>query len=255
MMSFVAAWRFLTSVPVPFKREDWNRPLSQQQFARSLVYYPIIGLIIGGILCGLYWIYSYFLPALIADALLLGSLVILTGGLHLDGVVDTFDGLAGGHRSPERRKEIMKEPGVGAIGVVVVVVLLLVKYAALVSVPDSVMYSALILMSVISRWAMVYAVFNYPYAREQGMGKSLKEGSARVVLAIASISAVIIAALAGGWQGMVMMALVWLLTVAISRFFQGKFQGLTGDSYGTINEFSEFAVLLLVVLFSFNNWF
>ena len=255
MMSFIAAWRFLTSVPVPFKREDWDRPLSQQQFARSLVYYPFIGLIIGGILCVLYWLFSHFLPYFLAQALLLGSLVMLTGGLHLDGVIDTFDGLAGGHRSPERRKQIMKEPGVGAIGVVVVVVFLLLKYTALISVPDSAIYSALILMPVISRWAMVFAVFNYPYAREQGMGKSLKEGSGLMVPVMASISAVIITALAGGWQGVLIMALVWLLTIVISRFFRGKFQGLTGDSYGTINEFSEFAVLLLVVLFSFNNWF
>ena len=125
----------------------------------------------------------------------------------------------------------------------------------LISVPDSAIYSVLILMPVISRWAMVYAVFNYPYAREQGMGKSLKEGSGLVVPVMASISAVIIAALVGGWQGVLIMVLVWLITVALSRFFRGKFQGLTGDSYGTINEFSEFAVLLLVVLFSFNNWF
>lgn len=254
MMSFLAAWRFLTSVPIPFNKEDWNRPLTQEQFARSLVYYPFIGLLIGGILCALYWLFSHFLPLIMADALLLGSLVMLTGGLHLDGVVDTFDGLAGGHRSPERRKQIMKEPGVGAIGVVVLVVLLGIKYVALLSVPDSVIYSTLILMSVISRWAMVYAVFRYPYAREQGMGKSLKDGSGQVVLILASVTALIIVAFAGGWLGVIMIVLIWLLTIALARFFRGKFEGLTGDSYGTINEFSEFAVLLLVVLFSFNNW-
>lgn len=254
MMSFMAAWRFLTSIPIPFRKEDWNRPLSHEQFARSLVYYPFIGLLIGGILCALYWLFSQFLPALLANALLLGSLVMITGALHLDGVVDTFDGLAGGHRSPERRKQIMKEPGVGAIGVVVVVVLLVLKYAALISVPDSVIYGSLVIMPVISRWAMVYAVFSYPYAREQGMGKSLKEGSGRLVLYLASISAVIIVAAAGGWRGLIMMTLVWILTIGMAHYFRGKFQGLTGDSYGTINEVSEFAVLLLVVLFSFNNW-
>ncbi|MGI2335332.1 MAG: adenosylcobinamide-GDP ribazoletransferase [Dehalogenimonas sp.] len=254
MMSFLAAWRFLTSVPIPFNKEDWNRPLTQEQFAHSLVYYPFIGLLIGGILCALYWLFSHFLPLILADALLLGSLVMLTGGLHLDGVVDTFDGLAGGHRSPERRKQIMKEPGVGAIGVVVLVVLLGIKYIALLSVPDSVIYSTLILMPVISRWAMVYAVFRYPYAREQGMGKSLKDASGQVVLILASVSALFIVAFAGGWHGVIMIVLIWLLTIALARFFRGKFEGLTGDSYGTINEFSEFAVLLLVVLFSFNNW-
>ncbi|MEN8614119.1 adenosylcobinamide-GDP ribazoletransferase [Dehalogenimonas sp. THU2] len=254
-MSFLAALRFLTSIPIPFRRENWDRPLSQQQFARSLVYYPFIGLVIGGILCGLYWLFSHFLPVFLADALLLGSLVMLTGGLHLDGVIDTFDGLAGGHRVPERRKQIMKEPGAGAIGVVAAIVLLLLKFTALISVPESVIYSALILMPVLSRWAMVYAVFRYPYAREQGMGKELKGGSAAIVPVLATLSALAIAALTAGWRGIVAMLVIWLLTVMLARFFQGKFQGLTGDTYGAINEISEFAVLLLVVLFSFNNWF
>lgn len=255
MMSFIAAWRFLTSVPVPFGKEDWDRPLSQQQFARSLVYYPFIGLIIGVVLCGLYWLFSLLLPDLMAEALLLVCMVALTGGIHLDGLIDTFDGLAGGHRSPERRKQIMKEPGVGAIGVVAAVLILLLKYAALISVPENIIYVALILMPVVSRWSMVYAVFNYPYARQTGMGKSLKEGSGKGAPFIAGLSVIIVATLIGGWQGFIILGLIWLFTIIVSHFFQEKFQGLTGDTYGTINEFNEFAVLLLVVLFSFNNWF
>ena len=253
-MSFLAALRFLTSIPIPFRREDWDRPLSQQQFARSLVYYPLVGLIIGGVLSGLYWLFSNFLPLFLANALIVASLAFLTGGLHLDGLIDTFDGLAGGHRSPERRKQIMKTPDVGAIGGVAGIILILLKFAALASVPTSHIYIALVLMPVLSRWAMVYAVFQYPYGRESGMGKELKSGSNWAVLPLATATAIVFAAVAGGWLGVIAMAGIWLLTVALARFFQGKFQGLTGDTYGAINEIAEFAVLLLVVLFSFNNW-
>ena len=253
-MSFLAALRFLTSIPIPFRREDWERPLSQQQFARSLVYYPLVGLIIGGILCALYWLFSRLLPPLLGDALIIGSLAFLTGALHLDGLIDTFDGLAGGHRSPERRKQIMKTPDVGAVGAVAGTILLLLKFAALSSVPQSHIYVALIIMPILSRWAMVYAVFSYPYGRESGMGKELKSGSNRTALPLASATALLFVAIAGGWLGVISMAAIWTLTVLLARFFQGKFQGLTGDTYGAINEISEFAVLLLVVLFSFNNW-
>ncbi|KTB48599.1 adenosylcobinamide-GDP ribazoletransferase [Dehalogenimonas alkenigignens] len=253
-MSFLAALRFLTAIPIPFKREQWDRPLTQQQFARSLVYYPLVGLIIGGILCGLYWLFSTFLPSILTYALIVSSLAFLTGALHLDGLIDTFDGLAGGHRSPERRKEIMKTPDVGAMGVVAGVVALLLKFAALASIPESHIYAALVLMPVLSRWSMVYAVFHYPYGRGAGMGKELKSGSSAWVLPTASVTAIIFVAIAGGWLGVISMACIWLLTVVLAGFFQSKFQGLTGDNYGAINEIIEFAVLLLVVLFSFNNW-
>ncbi len=254
MMSFLAAFRFLTSIPIPVMREDWNRPLTQQQFARSLVYYPLVGLILGGVLCALYWVFSNLLPLLLADALIIGTLAYMTGALHLDGLIDTFDGLAGGHKSPERRLQIMKTPDVGAVGAVAGIVVILLQFAALSSVPQSHIYVALILMPVLSRWAMAYAVFRYPYGRESGMGQALKSGSNNWVLPIASVTALIFAVIAGGWLGVISMAVIWLLTVALAQFFRGKFNGLTGDTYGAINEITEFAVLLLVVLFSFNNW-
>jgi len=254
MMSFLAAFRFLTSIPIPVMREDWNRPLTQQQFARSLVYYPLVGLILGGVLSVLYWILSSLLPLLLTDALIIGALAYLTGALHLDGLIDTFDGLAGGHRSPERRLQIMKTPDVGAVGVVAGIVMLLLQFAALASVPQSHIYISLFLMPVLSRWAMAYAVFRYPYGRENGMGKELKSGSNNWVLPIATISAFIFAVIIGGWLGLIVMAAVWLLTVLFAAFFKSKFNGLTGDTYGSINEMTEFAVLLLIVLFSFNNW-
>ncbi|XUX01310.1 MAG: adenosylcobinamide-GDP ribazoletransferase [Dehalogenimonas sp.] len=253
-MSFLAALRFLTSIPIPFRREEWDRPLTQQQFARSLVYYPLVGLILGGILCGLYWVFSNLLPLLLANAMIISILAYLTGGLHLDGLIDTFDGLAGGHKSPERRLQIMKTPDVGAMGVVAGIVLLLLEFAALASVPQSHIYTAIILMTVLSRWAMSYAVFNYPYAREIGMGKELKSGSNKWVLPVATVLAAIIVVVIAGWLGIVTMAGTWILTIALSGFFKGKFGGLTGDTYGALNEISEFTILLIVILFSFNNW-
>jgi adenosylcobinamide-GDP ribazoletransferase len=254
MMSFLAAFRFLTSIPIPVMREDWNRPLTQQQFARSLVYYPLVGLILGGMLCAIYWACSSLLPLVLTDAIIIGSLAYFTGALHLDGLIDTFDGLAGGHKSPERRLQIMKTPDVGAVGVVAGIVLLLLQFSALSSVPQSHIYIALLLMPVLSRWAMAYAVFQYPYGRESGMGKELKSGSNNWVLPVASLSALIFAIIIGGWLGAITMAVVWLLTVALASFFKTKFNGLTGDTYGAINEISEFGILLIVVLFSFNNW-
>jgi adenosylcobinamide-GDP ribazoletransferase len=254
MLSLLAAWRFLTIIPVPFHREDWNKPLSQEQFTKSLVYYPLIGLIIGLILCAAYWLFSAIMPEIMIPGFILGLAIYLTGGLHLDGLIDTFDGLAGGHRSAERRKQIMKEPGVGAVGVVAFGVIILLKYAALAGIGESSIYQALIIMPVFSRWAMVVAVIGYPYAREQGMGKLLQQGGGSGILMLATLITLGIGLIVGGWQSLIILAAVVGVVIVIARTMQRKIGGLTGDSYGTINEISEVAVLTLFAILLFINW-
>ena len=254
MAPLLAAWRFLTIIPIPFSREDWDKPLSQEQFARSLVYYPVIGLVIGAILAGGYWAFSTFMPPVMVPGFVLGLSIYLSGGLHLDGLIDTFDGLAGGHRSPERRKQIMKEPGVGAMGVVAFGVVVLLKYSALAGIDERFVYQALIIMPVFSRWAMVLAVLRYPYACEQGMGKLLQQGAGAGVFVLTTAIALFLGVLISGWHGVVLMLVVFGVIAAIAGMMRKKIGGLTGDSYGTINEISELAVLAGFAVLIYNNW-
>ena len=255
-MSFLAALRFLTIIPLPLRREE-----SPEEVGRSIVYFPVVGLIIGLILAGLNWLLNLVLPSAIINGLLIVSLVIISGALHLDGFVDTCDGIAG-HKSVEDRWKVMHDSRAGAFGIVGVVLLLLVKYVSLNSVPETFFMATLILMPVVGRWAMVYAVFVYPYARVEGLGKAFKQGASWRRFTIATV---ITLALAIGlaWladityfylAGLAIMFAIWVIIVVMSAYLKRKFSGLTGDTYGAINEVAEVGVLILVCLLAFNQW-
>ena len=208
----------------------------------------MVGLIIGFILVGLSWILRFVLPPGIANALLLVVLVILTGALHLDGLADTCDGLAG-HKTAEDRWRIMRDSRVGGFGVIGIVLILLVKYVSLNCIPGTIMIASLVLMPVTSRWAMTYAIFAYPYARPSGLGRVFKEGTRWPEFVVATIIAIVVAALAMKLVGLVILAIVLIITIALAIYFKKTFSGLTGDNYGAIHEISEVSVLILVNFF------
>lgn len=247
-MKFLAALSFLTVIPLPRRRE-----VSPEQVGRSIGYFPVVGIIIGLILAGLYWLLRLVLPSAVVSGLLLVCLVVLTGGLHLDGFVDTCDGIAG-HKTPEARWQVMHDSRAGAFGIVGVCCLLIVKYVSLNSVPDSLMMMTLVLMPVVSRWAMVYAVFAYPYARPSGLGKVFKQAASQRRLAIATLVALAVAIPWFRLAGLVIMLGVWVIVVAMAAYLKRKFSGLTGDTYGAINEVAEVGVLILVCLLAHNQW-
>lgn len=255
-MRFVAAFRFLTVIPLPIRREA-----TAEEMGRSVFYFPVVGLIIGLILAGLYWALGRLLPDTVVNVLLLASTVLLNGALHLDGFIDTCDGLAG-NKTAEERWRVMRDSRVGAFGVVGAVLLILGKYVTLSSVPDRLMWGTLLLMPVISRWAMAYAITAFPYARPSGLGTvftkqaSLRTGAAATAFTVAA--AVGIAALAGisypYVAAAVIVVAVWLVTVAWGRYLKWKFAGLTGDSYGAINEVAEIGVLMVVAALAHRGW-
>ena len=128
-MGFLAALQFLTSIPLPRKRET-----TPEELGRSATYFPLVGLIIGLILAGLSWLLHLILPPTLVNALIVAALVIVTGALHLDGFADTCDGIAG-HKEVEDRWRVMRDSRAGAFGIVGIVLLLLGKYVSLNSIP------------------------------------------------------------------------------------------------------------------------
>jgi adenosylcobinamide-GDP ribazoletransferase len=244
-LSFLAALQFLTSIPVPLKRE-----LSPAQLGRATTYFPLVGGIIGGILAGLNWLLLYILPPGVVNALLIAALVILTGALHLDGFADTCDGMAG-HKTVEERWSVMHDSRTGAFGVVGIVLLLLVKYVSLNSVPPELITAVLIFMPVVSRWAMVYAIFVYPYARPEGLGTAYKNATRWPQFTVATIITLAVAAALFplfSYAGLLLIFGIWIVTAPLAIYFKYKFAGLTGDTYGAINEVAEVMGLLFVVI-------
>jgi len=244
-LSFLAAFQFLTSIPVRRRRE-----VSPEELGRSTAYFPVVGLIIGLILAGLNWLLSLILPPAVVNALLIVVLVLITGALHLDGFVDTCDGIAG-HKSVEDRWRVMHDSRAGAFGIVGVVLLLLVKYVSLNSVPPVFMTATLLFMPVVSRWAMVYAIFVYPYARPSGLGIAFKQATRWPQFTAATVITLVVAVALFplfSLTGLLVMFGVWIVTVVFSLYLKCKFSGLTGDTYGAVNEVAEVMVLVLAVL-------
>src|SRR5579859_4598993 len=179
----VAAGRFLSILPLP----DSARLFGSEQVVPQLVmgssYFPIIGLLLGLILWIVVLIFQYFVPAIALAAILIVALVILTGGLHLDGLMDSFDGLLGG-TTPERKLEIMRDSRVGSFGVLAGICTLLLKFALLTSLAVTLIQTsrATVLMSLVFlivlpsvRWGAVLAVRLFPSARTTGLGASFRQ--------------------------------------------------------------------------------
>lgn len=238
-VGFWTALQFLTIFPAPFRRD-----IGTKDFGQSLAYFPLVGLALGAILLGLYYGLSLILPARVVIVLLIIALAILTGAHHLDGLIDTCDGIVAG-KSREERLGIMSDSHVGAFGITGILLLLLLKYVSLSSAP---VLPALLLMPTLSRWTMVGTILVFPYARSSGMGLAFKQGASWQRLAIATVIALIVAVALLKWWGLALMASLWLIVFGIASYLRSRLDGLTGDNYGAINELAEVLVLLLIIL-------
>ncbi|MEF3302779.1 adenosylcobinamide-GDP ribazoletransferase [Paenibacillus sp. GYB003] len=251
LQACAAAFQFMTRIPVKAQL-DYTDDL----FRRSTVYYPIVGLAIGGMLAAAGWLLALVLPAAPASVLTLGLWAAVTGALHLDGLMDTADGLLS-HRSRERMLEIMKDSRVGAMGVVAGALLLLLKFALLAELlprsGDSIAF--LVLAPMWGRWFVVWAIAGWPYAREGqgGLGGlfaavTRSEAGAATACAAAAGLLVLLAFGFAWWEAVVWtagaIALAGALGYALARAMARKLGGLTGDTYGALIELLECAVLL-----------
>ncbi|MBM3144124.1 MAG: adenosylcobinamide-GDP ribazoletransferase [Chloroflexi bacterium] len=239
MIPFLAALQFLTLSP-PLVR----RAFTEKELGQAAGFYPLVGVLIGALLYGANYGLALIAPDALRAALLLALWILLTGALHLDGLLDTFDGIFGGH-TPERRLEIMRDERVGAFGLSAGVILLLMKFSALSGFLQSA--PALILIPAASRWGMTLAVFAFPYARPEGLGSAVKAHTTWRQVAFATLTVLITAWVCAGWIGLIALGGTPLLVWAGSTFVLARIPGLTGDIYGAINELAE---LVAVVFFA-----
>jgi len=250
-LKLLAALQFLTVFPIPKRRQ-----IGAEELGASQGYFPLVGLFLGAILAGVDWLLGFTLPVAVVNALLLIVLIILTGALHVDGFIDTCDGLVG-RGTPQERWRIMSDSRVGGFGVAGAFCLLLLFYVSLSSITEPYRLIALILTPTLGRWSMVYAIFAFPYAKPAGLGVSFKEQAgwqgftlATSVALVAAVGLFAIRGLGLMLAGLVLMFTVWLVALAVALFLRGKFGGLTGDSYGAINEVTQVFVLIFFCIIS-----
>ncbi|MBN2908921.1 adenosylcobinamide-GDP ribazoletransferase [Polycladomyces sp. WAk] len=236
MKGFWSALAFLTRIPVPVR---WLHP---DGWRTSPAFYPAVGGVIGLCLVGFNWLTASWLSPWVRAVLVVGMWVRLTGGLHLDGLMDTADGM-GANRDREQTLAIMKDSRIGAMGVLAALFVVLVKVAA---VHDLSFFATIALFSapVAGRMAILSALYFWPYVRQDGIGSQLKAALTGWRVAGAWAFGIILLTVASGWLAVLTLAVTLVVTVWMARRVVHKIGGLTGDVYGAIVEVAEAAVLI-----------
>jgi adenosylcobinamide-GDP ribazoletransferase len=222
---------FLTTLPVP------SHDLAPDAMRRAAPWFPLVGLGIGALLAGVAWAASWLFPPAVTAVLVVALWAALTGALHLDGLADCGDGLLP-PVSRERRLEIMRDPRVGAFGVTVLVLVLLLKAAALASL--AVTWPALLLAPLWARWLLLVAA-RRPSARPGGMGASLGPVLDARRLALAALLPIVLTGGVGVWHWPVIAAAgaAGLAALGVLWLAQRRLGGVTGDVFGAVVEVSE----------------
>jgi len=239
MNYFISALQFLTILKIKNNIEEKYLPY-------SLIFFPFVGLIIGFLALILNFSLSYIFNPLFSDTLTIFFIIFLTGGIHIDGVADTFDGIFGGKNKEEILK-IMRDKNIGTFGVVSVIFIILSKIFLLNSLDKTLKFKSFLLFPLISRWAIVFSIYFFFYGRERGKGEIFFRN---INLKIFTLSTT----LALGFISFIDYTLISLFlpsiifTFLLCKFFIKKIKGLTGDTLGAINEFNEVIVLLLINL-------
>lgn len=238
---FLLAWQFLTVIPLGGRHEA-----APWELARSMAWYPVVGLLLGALLAGADLLLSTVLARGVVDVLLVLLLVAVTGGLHQDGLADSLDGLAGG-RTPAARLAIMRDGRIGAIGATGLILDLGLRYAGLEALPPAARLPVLLCLPAVGRMAMVIGAASAPYARPEGglAAPFLSHLSRREVAWAALMAAGALLGLlgtAGAVGGLLVAVLAGRL---ISRLSTKLCGGVTGDVLGATNETAEVAFLLV----------
>ena len=246
MHPFWIALQFLTRLPAPMLKE-----YTPQDRGRSVLYYPLIGLVIGALLVLVHTALAAS-DAGVRAALLLTAWVLITGGLHLDGLADSADAWLGGHGDRERTLDILHDPRSGPAAIMLVVLVLIVKFAAIAALARPNTWPALLIAPLLGRAAMVGVFLTTPYVREHGLGSAQAQHLPRrtaIWILVACAAGVLALAPALGW-------LLLSATVAgvylLRRLMIKRIGGTTGDTLGATCEIIEALILVTWVLVGVN---
>jgi adenosylcobinamide-GDP ribazoletransferase len=230
------ALRFLTLIPIP-----GMPPMSEHSIARAIPLFPLAGALIGGLLAGIGLASGALWDAWARSVLIVVGWGIITAGLHLDGLSDTFDAVMS-WRTRERKLEIMKDSRIGAMGALALIAVLALKVSWLHAAGDG-WARAVVLAPVLGRWADTYGIFWFPPAREGGLGREFQSQVRRGDFAIATATAAVLALILAGPPGLLALGLVWGVSSALARWWSRDLGGLTGDTYGALCEIAEVVTL------------
>ncbi|WP_151982454.1 adenosylcobinamide-GDP ribazoletransferase [Acinetobacter guerrae] len=244
MLPFWIALQFLTVIPIQLSRVP-----NQAENARSVLYYPLIGLMIGLILYA-FGILLSPVPHLLSASLIWLIWIWLTGGLHLDGLADTADAWVGGFGDKQRTLEIMKDPSCGPIGVLSLIVVCLLKFVCIYLLLEQNSTLFLIFVPMLGRVVPLILLLTTPYVREKGLGRHLADHLPRPFAWI-MVLMVLVSLFYWKLHGIFILLVFVLGLVYLRHVFIKRIDGITGDTIGASMELLETAVLLSFILVGF----
>ena len=236
--SFVISLQFLTLFPVRVRG-----PVSTGESAGSLVHFPVIGALLGGILALAGSTLTNVTSSLLAAAIVVALGLVLTGLLHFDGLLDSVDGLFGGANS-EDRLAIMRDSRVGSFAVAAGACDVLIRLAAVNALFELGAFVGIVWAAMASRYAMVYAVAAFDPARDSGFSVDFRTGVKPLTVIIAGLFTLVLGYATVGPASLALMAGALAMAHLAGMLAVSKVGGLTGDTYGAVNEVVEVAALV-----------
>lgn len=234
--NFLMLIQFMTRIPVPLKLE-----YNEGKIQRAFKLFPLLGLLIALILLAVYWMTNRIIDnKLIVAMFVLIAEIIISGGLHLDGLADSFDGLFS-YRSKEKMLEIMKDSRIGTNGVLILIITILLKVFLIAEIN----WEYLVLMPVFSRLSSVINAGIGNYARENGMAKILVDKTGKKDILISTILSGVIGYLFIGEYVFILLGIISIFSILFLRICEKKIGGVTGDTLGAVLELSSVLVLIV----------
>jgi adenosylcobinamide-GDP ribazoletransferase len=238
---FLIALQFLTIIPV---RLSSSTSASSKQIGQSLLFYPIVGLLISGLLLVTAWLLNTQ-SALVSAVLILTLWVFLTGGLHLDGLADSADAWLGGLGDKAKTLLIMKDPASGPVAVTLLILVLLIKFIMLVELLRQQNYLAIVFAVTLARCALPLLFLTTPYVRQGGIGAILVANQPRAAIKCILASTVVLSLIFSGFTLLLSGFIVFLI---LRYAMELRLNGTTGDTAGAMVEILETTILITAVI-------
>lgn len=235
---FREALRILTIIPVSGTHEP--------DISCSLPYFPVTGALLGSVCAGVAWLVGNEIGWVTAAGVLATATdAVLTGAIHLDGLADVADSLAGS--TTEERHRIMKDPHVGTYGIVAVVLVLFLRVVSFARLAEAQKWLWYIIPFVISRTIMALPARRMKYAREKGnLTRQLIENSTYLQIIFATIVSVMLCFLIGGIYGVILLMAGYGMAFVLWGWMNRRYGGITGDLIGMSGIITETIILMFL---------
>ena len=246
--AFFCALKFLTIIPCP--RLNFNEEKWQDSLGLSVLFYPVVGVVVGFLLCLCAGIFGGLESSFLPSVVLLLIWVLVSGGLHLDGLADCADAWMGGLGSKEKTLAIMKDPTCGTIAVLTLLLILLLKLAAiemLLRMDFPLWYW--VLPPMLGRLAIIGILLTTPYIRSGGIGEILSQRFARPSAVVVVMLASLLVLSAGLFLAMGLLVSTAVVVVSLRALMCSRLGGCTGDTLGASVELVELSALLGLCVF------